>query len=45
MKDLKPEQVEEIAGGFDPKPYESELAPEPQPDVIVIDYNPDRAPK
>jgi len=45
MKDLNPGQVEEIAGGFEPKPYESQLAPEPQPENNPIDYNPDRTPK
>ena len=45
MKDLNPKQAEDIGGGFEPRPYEPQLSPEPQPDTNVIDYNPDRAVK
>jgi hypothetical protein len=45
MKDLKPQQVEEVAGGLEPRQYDNQVAPEPTGDPNVIDYNPDRTPK
>ena len=45
MKDLDKKEVADIAGGVEPQHSESQLAPEPEPQAIVIDYNPDRSPK
>ncbi len=46
MKDLNPKQVEDVAGGLEPREYDTQVAPEPVPDsTIIIDYDPDRTPK
>jgi hypothetical protein len=47
MKQLKPDHVEQVSGGLDPRFSETQLAPEPQASdpLVVIDYAPPPQPQ
>lgn len=45
MKDLKPEQVEDVSGGLDARQYDTQVASEPTSPPSIIDFNPEHPPQ
>jgi hypothetical protein len=46
MKDLNEKQAADVAGGLEPREYDTQAAPEPAADAgALIDYNPDQTQK